>query len=92
MNENTDFQNENVYYKQIKAKEAGSARKDPAHVHATASSPSDLLQLEDSSTSSATQTPIHNRDPPFLFDSGDSLLELTRKHNVNFDGFFGRPS
>lgn len=74
---------ENLFYKGVdKAKVHG------ARLHQSFSV-SDLVDPQISSVEGAPsgdidETSIDKQHPPYPFDSGNSLLALTRKHNVGF--------
>ncbi|KAG0149289.1 hypothetical protein CROQUDRAFT_653866 [Cronartium quercuum f. sp. fusiforme G11] len=88
VNKETQFSRENLYYKQIDKRKASATRLEPFHP------PSSQLLLEQESGSgneaaSASYVDVkgdHSAPgidmPPLPFHSGDSLLELTRKHNL----------
>lgn len=91
VNKETQFSGENLYYKQIDKKEASAIRIDPFHPPSN-SSPLLLEQKSENRGKAAVggsyedvkndaSSPELNM-PPLPFHSGDSLLELTRKHNV----------
>ncbi|WAQ88117.1 hypothetical protein PtA15_9A242 [Puccinia triticina] len=80
VNTETQFSGENLYYKQIDKRKASSSRLDPFK---------QLQPLVDSLPLSSQLTsvlpsidPPPKEGPPFPFHNCDSLLELTRKHNL----------
>lgn len=94
VNKETQFSRENMYYKQIDKKEASATRLEPFHPVQDPSQPL-LSQKSDHNIDrdSASKADLTNSDeggcqnnqPPLPFHSGDSLLELTRQHNVTTD-------
>ena len=62
---------ENLFYKGVDKRDVHDARLHQTH------------SLSDSfDRSGLKQSPIEEEHPPFPFDSGNTLLALTRKHNV----------
>ncbi|CAH7670590.1 serine dehydratase alpha chain-domain-containing protein [Phakopsora pachyrhizi] len=82
VNSDTHFSGENLYYKQIDKNKASLKRLDPSD------SKSDKLQgflpTNDLSVQETQEedSKEENNQPPLPFHNGDSLLELTRKHNL----------
>ncbi|KAI9620919.1 hypothetical protein H4Q26_013594 [Puccinia striiformis f. sp. tritici PST-130] len=95
VNTETQFSGENLYYKQIDKKKASTSRIDPFKqlqplvdsfplhnqivVHNPDPDPNPFASKFKSSSSEVKD------GPPFPFHNCDSLLELTRKHNVMDD-------
>lgn len=81
---------ENLFYKGVDKSAVHGAR-----LHQTHSLPEPLLDATSPPTSgsdtqsqtqdqSANPNPVDPGHPPYPFESGNSLLALTRKHNVRF--------
>lgn len=90
VNKDTQFSRENLYYKQIDKKGASAVRLEPFQPAPTSQlllesqSQNDSEAVKDSKaeivdTKDSTSGPSQ---PPLPFHNGDSLLELTRKHNL----------
>lgn len=89
VNTETQFSGENLYYKQIDKRKASTSRLDPFKqlqplLHSLPLN-NQLVVSEDpispNPQSAAPDLPPKN-GPPFPFHNCDSLLELTRKHNL----------
>ena len=74
---------ENLFYKGVDKTKVHGARLHQSHL---ASDPADLpiSSVEEASPGDDVKTAAANQHPPYPFDSGNSLLALTRKHNVGF--------
>ncbi|KAJ7695149.1 serine dehydratase alpha chain-domain-containing protein [Mycena rosella] len=78
---------ENLFYKGVDKKAVHGARLHQIHppldpgVSAVAASASDSTSVEESADQSSTE-PQEELGPPYPFSSGNTLLELTKKHNM----------
>ncbi|KIJ55344.1 hypothetical protein M422DRAFT_219989 [Sphaerobolus stellatus SS14] len=71
VNEKTKVGDENLYYKGVNKHNVESAR-----LHKSVSDPTEIAEA---SRAAASEKPMQ---PPYLFSTGESLLALTRKHNM----------
>ena len=74
---------ENLFYKGVDKTKVHGARLHQSHLH------SDPVELQISSVEGVpsgdnVETAMDSQFPPYPFDSGNSLLTLTRNHNVCF--------
>ena len=69
---------ENLFYKGVDKTKVHGARLHQSHI------PSEPVDKQKSSVeeSLSVETVMDKQQPPYPFDSGNSLLALTRKHNV----------
>ena len=72
-NHSANLVDENLYYKGVNKHDVESARLNKS---TTLTDPSDAAE------ESRVQERAKPTHPPYLFSSGDTLLALTRKHNV----------
>lgn len=72
---------ENLFYKGVDKTKVHGARLHQSHL---ASEPVDkqMPPVDGIPSRDDAETPIDKQQPPYPFDSGKSLLALTRKHNV----------
>ncbi|PPQ65757.1 hypothetical protein CVT26_000358 [Gymnopilus dilepis] len=79
VNEKTKV-DENLFYKGVDKKTVHGARLHQSH---SLSEPeSQLPPTEDQEESSAKTSAVDSEQPPYPFDTGSSLLALTKKHNM----------
>lgn len=85
VNEATELQGENLYYKQIRKADADAARREPA-LKAVSASETAPASLPD--PSAPAEAPVEksvkakSSEPPMLFSSAQSLLSLCEKNNM----------
>ena len=74
---------ENLFYKGVDKTKVHGARLHQSHL---APEPVDkqMSSVEGIPSRDDVQTVTDKQQPPYPFDSGKSLLALTRKHNVGF--------
>ncbi|MBW0488434.1 hypothetical protein O181_028149 [Austropuccinia psidii MF-1] len=83
VNAETQFSGENLYYKQIDKQQASAIRLDPFHHQA--SNVNQLLPPDNEPTLNdqiSSQSSTNPSGPRYPFHNVESLLELTRKHNL----------
>lgn len=82
VNSDTHFLGKKLCYKQIDKKKASLKGLDPSDLPRGNSQ--GFLPLHDLYVQKLQE---ENNQPPLPFHNGDSLLELTRKHNIEFSAF-----
>ena len=72
---------ENLFYKGVDKTKVHGARLHQSHL-ASESVDKQMSSVEGIPSRDDVETTIDKHHPPYPFDSGKSLLALTRKHNV----------
>ncbi|KDQ19049.1 hypothetical protein BOTBODRAFT_103013 [Botryobasidium botryosum FD-172 SS1] len=70
---------ENLYYKNVDKEQVDAARLSQTH---GAEEPSDTSPLDSVFGDSASESAPRGNQPPYLFHSGDSLIAMTKAHNL----------
>ena len=72
---------ENLFYKGVDKTKVHGARLHQSHL-ASEQVDEQISSVEGIPSEDNVETTIDKQHPPYPFDSGNSLLALTRKHNV----------